>query len=237
MQRIVLKISGEALSGDNGIGINYNKVKEIAEEIKELHNKGNVEISIVVGAGNICRGREAIKSGMNRTNADYMGMLATIINAMALQGVLEGLGKKAVVMTAISMPIVADFYTRKEALKKLSEGYIVIFGGGTANPFFSTDTAAALRGAELGTNLILMAKNGVDGVYDSDPRFNNDAKRFTKLSHQDVLDRNLGVMDLTAATICAQNDIDIYVFDMNKKGNISKATSDFSFGTLITNKK
>ena len=131
----------------------------------------------------------------------------------------------------------ADFYTRKEALKKLSEGYIVIFGGGTANPFFSTDTAAALRGAELGTNLILMAKNGVDGVYDSDPRFNKDAKRFTKLSHQDVLDRNLGVMDLTAATICAQNDIDIYVFDMNKKGNISKATSDFSFGTLITNKK
>ena len=236
MQRIVLKISGEALSGDTGIGINYDKVKEIATEIKELHDKGNIELSIIVGAGNICRGREAIKTGMNRVNADYMGMLATVINAMALQGALEGLGKKAVVMTAIPMQVVTDYYTRRDAVKKLEEGNIVIFGGGTANPFFSTDTTAALRGAELETNLILMAKNGVDGVYDKDPRVDKTAKKFTRMSHQEVLDRNLGVMDLTAATLCNQNNIDIYVFDMNEKGNISKSATDFSFGTLITNK-
>lgn len=236
MKRIVLKVSGEALAGEAGLGINYTKVEAIAKEIKNLHDQGNVELSVVVGAGNICRGREAIKSGMNRTNADYMGMLSTIINAMALQGALEGLGKDAVVMTSIAMPIVAELYTRRDAIKNLEAGKIVIFGGGIANPFFSTDTTVALRGAELETDLILMAKNGVDGVYDSDPRFNKDAKKYVKMTHQEILDKNLAVMDLTAATLCSQNNIDIYVFDMNKEGNIAKASSDFSFGTLITNK-
>ena len=236
MKRIVLKVSGEALAGEAGLGINYTKVEAIAKEIKNLHDQGNVELSVVVGAGNICRGREAIKSGMNRTNADYMGMLSTIINAMALQGALEGLGKDAVVMTSIAMPIVAELYTRRDAIKNLEAGKIVIFGGGIANPFFSTDTTVALRGAELETDLILMAKNGVDGVYDSDPRFNKDAKKYIKMTHQEILDKNLAVMDLTAATLCSQNNIDIYVFDMNKEGNIAKASSDFSFGTLITNK-
>lgn len=236
MKRIVLKISGEALSGDTGVGINYNKVKDIANEIKDLHDSGDIELSIVVGAGNICRGREAIATGMNRTNADYMGMLATVINAMALQGALEGLGKEAVVMTALSMPIVTQFYTRRDCLEQLSKGKIVIFGGGIANPFFSTDTTAALRSCELDIDLILMAKNGVDGVYDRDPRKDKSAKRYTKMTHQEILDKNLAVMDLTAATLCSQNNVDIYVFDMNEKGNISKAAFDFSFGTLITNK-
>ena len=235
MKRIVLKISGEALSGDTGVGINYNKVKDIANEIKDLHDSGDIELSIVVGAGNICRGREAIATGMNRTNADYMGMLATVINAMALQGALEGLGKEAVVMTALSMPIVTQFYTRRDCLEQLSKGKIVIFGGGIANPFFSTDTTAALRSCELDIDLILMAKNGVDGVYDRDPRKDKSAKRYTKMTHQEILDKNLAVMDLTAATLCSQNNVDIYVFDMNEKGNISKAAFDFSFGTLITN--
>ena len=236
MKRIVLKISGEALSGDTGIGINYDKVKDIAKEIKDLHDSNDIELTIVVGAGNICRGREAIATGMNRTNADYMGMLATVINAMALQGALEGLGKEAVVMTALQMPIVTHFYTRRDCLEQLSKGRIVIFGGGIANPFFSTDTTAALRSCELDIDLILMAKNGVDGVYDKDPRKDKTAKRYTKMSHQEILDKNLAVMDLTAATLCAQNNVDIYVFDMNKKGNISKAANDFRFGTLITNK-
>ena len=154
MQRIVLKISGEALSGDTGIGINYDKVKEIATEIKELHDKGNIELSIIVGAGNICRGREAIKTGMNRVNADYMGMLATVINAMALQGALEGLGKKAVVMTAIPMQVVTDYYTRRDAVKKLEEGNIVIFGN-QPKPFICTFFHTSVCATQTSTSLIV----------------------------------------------------------------------------------
>ena len=233
MQRIVLKISGEALSGDTGIGINYDKVKEIATEIKELHDKGNIELSIIVGAGNICRGREAIKTGMNRVNADYMGMLATVINAMALQGALEGLGKKAVVMTAIPMQVVTDYYTRRDAVKKLEEGNIVIFGGGTANPFFSTDTTAALRAAEIGADLILMAKNGVEGVYDSDPRTNPNAHLFKELTYNEILARDLKVMDNTAATLCSNNNIDIIVYNMADMTNIERIIDGEPIGTHI----
>ena len=233
---IILKISGEALAGENGIGIDHSKVLEIAKEIKELYEIGGIELSVVVGAGNIFRGRDAIKVGMNRSNADYMGMLATILNALSIQSALETLGLDTRVMTSLSIPQVAEPYIRRKALSHLEKDRVIIFGGGNGIPFFSTDTTAALRAAELGASLILMAKNGVDGVYDKDPRSNKDAKRFTKLTHQDLLEKNLKVMDLTAATLCAENNIDIYVFDMNKKGNISKATKDFSFGTLITNK-
>jgi len=236
MKRVVLKLSGEALAGEKKVGIDYNVVSSIAEEIKDLYDQGNIQLSIVVGAGNMCRGRDAIESGMNRTNADYMGMLSTIINAMAIQGALENLGVKASVMTSISIPIVTDFYTRRDANKKLNDNEIIIFGGGIANPFFSTDTTAALRAAELECDLILMAKNGVDGVYDKDPRRDSTANKFTKMTHKEVLDRGLAVMDLTAATLCDQNNIDIYVFDMNEKGNIAKAVNDYSFGTIITNK-
>ncbi len=236
MKRVILKISGEALAGDNGVGINNVKVLEIAKEIKDLYDKGDIQLGIVCGAGNIWRGRDAISCGMDRSSGDYMGMLATILNALALQSALESLKLETRVMTSLSIPSVAEPYIRRKALHHLEQNRIVIFGGGNGIPFFSTDTTAALRSAELGATMILMAKNGVDGVYDSDPRVNKNALKYTKLTHQDLLEKQLKVMDLTAATMCSENNIDIYVFDMNKKGNIAKASSDYSFGTLITNK-
>lgn len=235
-KRVVLKLSGEALAGDEKIGINHFKVNDIADEIKALHDLGNVEISIVIGAGNIWRGRDAVESGMERASADYMGMLATILNALAIQNSLERLNLETRCMTSLSIPEVAEPYIRRKALSHLDKGRILIFGGGNGIPFFTTDTTAALRSAELGAKLILMAKNGVDGVYDSDPRMNSNAKKYSKLTHQEVLDKRLNVMDLTAATLCKENDIDIFVFDMNVKGNIARAVNDFSIGTLISNK-
>lgn len=235
-KRLILKISGEALSGENGIGINHVKVLEIAKEIKLLYDQGGIQLCIICGGGNIWRGRDAIDCGMDRSSADYMGMLATILNALALQNALESLGLDTRVMTSLSIPSVAEPYIRRKALSDLEKDRILIFGGGNGIPFFSTDTTAALRGSELSADMILMAKNGVDGVYDKDPRKNSDAKKFTKLTHHDIVEKNLQVMDLTAATLCAENNIDIFVFDMNKKGNIAKAANDYSFGTLISNK-
>lgn len=237
MRRIVLKISGEALAYYDSKGIDHHKVNLIAKEIKDLYDLGNIELCIVVGAGNIWRGRDAIDSGMDRSSADYMGMLATILNALALQNALESFGLDTRAMTSLSIPSVAEPYIRRKALSHLQKGRIVIFGGGNGIPFFSTDSTAALRSAELGCKLILMAKNGVDGVYDSDPRVNKEAIRYTKLTHKEVVENHLNVMDLTAATLCSENNIDIIVFDMNKKGNIKRAVNDFSIGTLITNKK
>lgn len=233
MQRLILKISGEALS-DNGTGISMEKVNAIAKEIKDLYDLGDIQLGIICGAGNIWRGRDAITNGMNRTNADYMGMLGTILNCVALQSALEKLDLETRVMTSLSIPEIAEPYIRRKADSHLSKGRICIFGGGTGNPFFSTDTTAALRASELGCQKILMAKNGTDGVYDSDPRKNKNAKRYTKLTHQDVLEKQLGVMDLTAATLCASNNIDILVFDMNVKGNIKKAVTDPTIGTIVT---
>ena len=235
MERIILKVSGEALS-ENGTGISMEKVNEIASEVKDLYELGDIQLGIICGAGNMWRGRDAIKNGMDRTNADYMGMLGTILNAVALQSALEKLGLDTRVMTSLSIPQIAEPYIRRKADSHLNKGRICIFGGGTGNPFFSTDTTAALRASELGCEIILMAKNGTDGVYDKDPRTNKDAKRFTKITHQEVLEKQLGVMDLTAATLCAENDIDILVFDMNKKGNIRKAIIDPTIGTLVTSK-
>lgn len=237
MRRIILKISGEALAYEDSKGINHEKINAIASEIKELYDLGNIQLCVVVGAGNIWRGRDAIQSGMDRSSADYMGMLATILNALAIQNGLELLGLETRAMTSLSIPSVAEPYIRRKALSHLEKGRIVIFGGGNGIPFFSTDTTAALRSAELGSELILMAKNGVDGVYDCDPRINKNAIRYERLTHQEVLDKHLNVMDLTAATLCTENDIDILVFDMNVKGNIKRAVDDFSIGTLITNKK
>ncbi|HHZ12119.1 MAG TPA: UMP kinase [Acholeplasmataceae bacterium] len=235
-KRVVLKLSGEALAGDERMGINHFKVNEIADEIKALYDLGNVELSIVVGAGNIWRGRDALDSGMGRASADYMGMLATILNALAIQNSLERLNLETRCMTSLSIPEVAEPYIRRKALSHLEKGRILIFGGGNGIPFFTTDTTAALRSAELGAKLILMAKNGVDGVYDSDPRVNKNAKKYDRITHQELLDKHLNVMDLTAATLCQENDIDIFVFDMNVKGNIARAVNDFSIGTLISNK-
>ena len=235
MQRLILKISGEALS-DNGIGISVEKVNNIAQEIKQLYELGDIQLGIICGAGNIWRGRDAMTNGMDRTTADYMGMLGTILNCVALQSSLEKLGLDTRVMTSITVPELAEPYIRRKAISHMTKGRICIFGGGTGNPFFSTDTTAALRASELGCSRILMAKNGTDGVYDSDPRKNKDAKRFDVISHQELLERKLEVMDLTASTLCASNNIDIFVFDMNVKGNIKKAANDLSIGTLVTTK-
>lgn len=235
MRRIILKISGEALS-DGNKNISIEKVNSIAKEIKALHDLNIVDIGIICGAGNIWRGRDAMENGMDRTNADYMGMLGTILNCMALQNSLEKLGLQTRVLTSLSIPQIAEPYIRRKADSHMNKGIICIFGGGTGNPYFSTDTTAALRASELNCDTILMAKNGTDGVYDKDPRKFKDAKRYTKLSHAEVINKKLQVMDLTAATLCMENNIDILVFDMNKAGNIAKAIQDPSIGTLVTNK-
>ena len=232
MKRVVLKISGEALANQGGCGINPKYISKIALEIKTLHDKG-VQIGIVNGAGNMWRGRDAKEYGMPRTHADYMGMLGTVFNSLALQSALENLGLEVKVMSALSVPAVAEDYNSRRAKAYLEENKIVIFAGGTGSPFFSTDTTAALRAAEVNAEYILMAKNGVDGVYNSDPRKNKDAKRYTHLTFDDLVNQHLQVMDLTAATLCSENDIKIVVFDMNVEGNILKVYEDHSIGTLI----
>ena len=232
MKRVILKISGEALANQGGSGINPDYINKIAKEIKSLHDKG-AQIGIVNGAGNMWRGRDAKEYGMPRTHADYMGMLGTIFNSLALQSALENLGLEVKVMSALSVPAVAENYNSKVAKAYLEENKIVIFAGGTGSPFFSTDTTAALRAAEVNAEFILMAKNGVDGVYDSDPRKNSNAKRYTHLTYDDLTMQHLQVMDLTAAILCSENDVKILVFDMNVEGNISRAFEDLRIGTLI----
>lgn len=234
MKRVVLlKLSGEALSKINGIGIDMEKVKKVALEVKSLKDTG-VSLGIVVGAGNIWRGRDAIEVGMDRISADQMGMLGTVLNALALAGALESLGTKVQVMSAMPIGELVQPFNRKMAMHALEHDEIIIFGGGTGHPFFSTDTTAALRAAEIGADTILMAKNGTDGVYDSDPRKNKNAKRFGKITFDEMLSNHLGVMDLTAATLCYDNNINIIVFDMCESGNIKKVITNPEIGTIIT---
>lgn len=233
MKRVILKISGEALAGKNGSGIDASYVNEIASEIKELYKQVN-EIGIIIGAGNIWRGRDAKEIGMNRVSADYMGMLGTILNSMALQNALEKVGVPARVMSSFPVQNVCETYYRNKANSHLNKKMVVILAGGTGNPYFSTDSAAALRAAELGAEIILMAKNGTDGVYDDDPRTNPNAKRFTTISYDEILAKHLNVMDLTSATLCRENDIKIVIFDMNVKGNISKVITNPEIGTVVT---
>lgn len=230
-KRIVLKLSGEALAGPRGYGIDLDVVKMIAEEIREIHALG-VETAVVVGGGNLWRGVQAQAAGMDRATADYMGMLATIINAMSLQDALEKLGVDTRVQTAIEMREIAEPYIRRRAIRHLEKGRVVIFAGGTGNPYFSTDTAAALRAAEIEAEVILMAKR-VDGVYDSDPLSNPSAKRFTHLTYMEVIKRGLGVMDSTAASLCMDNGIPIVVFNLTKKGNVKKAVLGEEIGTQV----
>ena len=234
MKRIIVKLSGEAFAGGTDHPINASSVIAIAKEIAELH-KQHYEIGIIIGAGNIWRGRDAAENGIERANADYMGMLGTIINSLALQNALEKLGISTRTMTSLEIPRVAEPYIRRKAISHLEKGRIVIFGGGTGNPFFTTDSAAALRAAEVGAEVILMAKNGADGVYDKDPRTNKDAKRFDRITYQELIARQLEVMDQTAATLCKENNIKTIVFDMNKKGNIVKVLEDEAIGTIIEN--
>ncbi len=232
MKRIILKLSGEALS-NNGTGISAENVKKIAKEVKDLYDQ-NVSMGIVVGAGNIWRGRDALENGMERVNADYMGMLGTVLNSLALENALSNLGVKVRTMSALHVSNVVEPFVRRNALEALERGEIVIFAGGTGHPFFSTDTTSALRAAEINAEMILMAKNGTDGVYDSDPRKNPNAKKYQKMTFDDITSNHLQVMDSTAATLCCDNNINIIVFDMNVSGNIAKAINHPEIGTLIT---
>ena len=232
-KRIIIKLSGEALRGKDYKVIDPLRVTEIAREIKEAYDLGNLEIGVIVGGGNIWRGQIASEMGFERSSADYMGMLATILNALALQNALEKLGVETRTMTSLNIPQVAEPYIRRKALNNLEKGLVVIFAGGTGNPYFSTDTTAALRAAEIGADVVLMAKNGTDGVYDKDPRKHENAKKYTIITHQELLEKKLKVMDSTAAALGKDNGISIVVFDMNVKGNIKIAASGEKIGTLI----
>jgi len=227
----MLKLSGEALAGEKGSGIDFEIVNAIAMQIKKVVELG-VEVGIVVGGGNIWRGRSG--ENMDRTTADYMGMLATVINALALQDSLENIGVVTRVQTAIEMREVAEPFIRRRAMRHLEKGRVVIFGAGTGNPYFSTDTTAALRAAEIEAEVILLAKK-VDGVYDSDPYKNPNAKKYDVLSYIEVLDNGLGVMDSTATSLCMDNNIPIIVFGLDKPDNIVKVIAGEHIGTYVGN--
>ncbi len=231
-RRVVLKLSGEALAGTQGFGISTEVVHGIACELLELSRLG-IELAVVVGGGNIWRGRSGSQGGMDRAAADYMGMLATVLNALALQDVLEKMGCETRVQTAIEMREVAEPYIRRRAIRHLEKGRVVIFAAGTGAPFFSTDTAAALRAAEIEADAILMAKRGTDGVYDKDPNRFPDAKRFDELSFMELIQRGLTVIDATAASLCKENDIPVLVFELGKPGNIKAAVLGQNVGTLL----
>ena len=227
--RVLLKISGEALAGQQRFGINDAMTRQVAQEVKQIHDLG-VQVAIVVGGGNFWRGRTS--KDMDRATADYMGMLATVMNSLALQDAFLALGVPTKVQTAIEMREIAEPYARRKALSHLEHGSIVIFGAGTGNPFFSTDTTAALRAAEMDVDTILLAKN-VDAVYDKDPALYPDAKKFSRLTHMEVVEKDLKVMDLTAATLCKDNNIKIHVFAIAEEGNVMKAVLGEDIGTII----
>jgi uridylate kinase len=233
--RILLKISGEALMGDQGFGIKPEVVGKICDEIKLAHQLG-VDIAIVVGGGNIFRGvQNSTTLGMDRAAADYVGMTATIMNALVLQGVLKNKRVENRMMTAIGMDRIAEPYIQKRAIRHLEKGRVIVFGGGTGNPFFSTDTTAALRAAEINADAILMAKNGVDGVYNKDPKQHPDAEKFERLTYDDVLRKNLKVMDQTAISLCKETGLPIICFDFNAENAIKGILQGETLGTLIAN--
>ena len=234
-KRVVLKLSGEALAGQAGFGINPPTIKEIVKEIKEVHDLG-VQMAIVVGGGNIWRGVTGEEVGMERAQADYMGMLATVMNALALQDALENIGVPTRVQTSIEMRQIAEPYIRRKAVRNLEKERVVIFAGGTGNPYFSTDTAAALRAAEIGADAILMAKNNVDGVYSADPRIDTNATKFNELTHLDVIQKGLKVMDTTASSLSMDNDIPLVVFNLNETGNIRRVVLGENIGTTVRGK-
>lgn len=231
-KRVVLKLSGEALAGEKNFGINPPVVESIAKQIKKVH-EADLEIAIVVGGGNLWRGLAGAAKGMDRTSADYMGMLATVMNALALQDALEQLKVFTRVQTAIEMREVAEPYIRRRAVRHLEKGRVVIFGAGTGNPYFSTDTTAALRAAEVEADVILMAKKGTDGVYDADPNRFPDAKKFDKISYIDILNLGLHVMDSTATSLCMDNHIPLVVFNIDNHENIYRAAIGENIGTTV----
>ncbi|MDY0408187.1 UMP kinase [Paracerasibacillus soli] len=235
-QRIVLKLSGEALSGKQGYGIDPTIIQSVARQVKEVVEL-DVEVAVVVGGGNIWRGKTGSEMGMDRATADYMGMLATIMNSLALQDSLENIGIPSRVQTSIEMRQVAEPYIRRRAIRHLEKKRVVIFAAGTGNPYFSTDTTAALRAAEIEAEVILMAKNNVDGVYTDDPKLNKDATKYDELSFMDMLNEGLGVMDATASSLCMDNDIPLIVFSIMEEGNIKKVVQGETIGTTIRGNK
>ena len=235
-KRIVLKLSGEALAGDLGYGIDPKVMTSIAQQIKEVVAQ-KVEVAVVVGGGNIWRGIAGSAKGMDRATADYMGMLATVMNSLALQDALEAEEVVTRVQTSIEMRQVAEPYIRRRAIRHLEKGRVVIFAAGTGNPFFSTDTTAALRAAEIEADVILMAKNNVDGVYSADPAIDINAKKYEKLDFMDVINQGLAVMDKTAVTLCMENHIEIIVFNISDNGNIMKVVLGDKIGTEVRRSK
>ena len=231
-KRIVLKVSGESLAGQTGYGIDAAMVSSIAEQVKEVVEM-NVEVAIVVGGGNIWRGIAGSAKGIDRATADYMGMLATVMNSLALQDALEQIGVPTRVQTSIAMQQIAEPYIRRRAIRHLEKGRVVIFAAGTGNPFFSTDTTAALRAAEIEAEVILMAKNKVDGVYSADPFKDANARKYDELTYLDVLNQNLGVMDSTASSLCMDNNIPLIVFSITEKGNIKRVVMGEKIGTIV----
>ncbi|HEP1792914.1 TPA: UMP kinase [Streptococcus suis] len=233
-ERILIKLSGEALAGERGVGIDLKTVQEMAKEIQEVAESG-IQIALVIGGGNIWRGEPAAEAGMDRVQADYTGMLGTVMNALVMADSLKQLGVDTRVQTAIAMQSVAEPYIRGRALRHLEKGRIVIFGAGIGSPYFSTDTTAALRAAEIEADAILMAKNGVDGVYNADPKKDANAVKFNELTHREVISRGLKIMDATASTLSMDNDIDLVVFNMNEPGNIKRVVFGEPIGTTVSN--
>lgn len=234
-KRILIKLSGEALAGEKGVGIDVETVKTIAKEIAEVHSSG-VEIALVIGGGNLWRGEPAAAAGMDRVQADYTGMLGTVMNALVMADSLQQYGVDTRVQTSIPMQNVAEPYIRGRALRHLEKNRIVIFAAGIGSPYFSTDTTAALRAAEIDAEAILMAKNGVDGVYNADPKKDANAVKFDELTHGEVIKRGLKIMDATASTLSMDNDIDLVVFNMNEAGNIKRVVLGEAIGTTVSNK-
>jgi uridylate kinase len=231
--RILLKLSGEALMGEREHGTDAAEVERIAHQVAAVRARG-VEVAIVVGAGNIYRGLQGAAAGMDRATGDYMGMLATVLNALTLQDALEKIGEHTRVLSAIDVKEVAEPYIRRRAMRHLEKGRVVIFAAGTGNPFFTTDTAAALRALEIHAEAILMAKNGVEGVYDSDPAVNPEAKFIPEIGHREAIERGLEVMDSTALSLCMDNDLPIYVFNMGDETNIGRIVGGERVGTLVS---
>jgi uridylate kinase len=231
-RRVLLKLSGEALMGDLEYGTDPERVRAVAAQIAAVQSRG-VEIAIVVGAGNIYRGLRGAAAGMDRATADYMGMLATVLNGLTLQDALESIGVHTRVQSAITISEVAEPYIRRRAMRHLEKGRVVIFAAGTGNPFFTTDTAAALRAVEIHAEAILMAKNGVEGVLSADPRVDADAQLIREISHMEAVRRQLRVMDYTALTLCAENGMPLYVFNMNDESNIERIVSGEQVGTVV----
>lgn len=234
-KRILLKLSGESLMGDEGYGIDPKRLAQYAQEIKRIHDQG-IEVAIVIGGGNIFRGIQAESAGIDRVQGDYMGMLATVINGMAVQGVLENHGMFTRLMSGIKMEQVCEPFIRRRAIRHLEKGRVVIFGAGIGNPYFTTDSTASLRAIEIEADVVLKGTR-VDGVYTSDPEKNADATRYSNLSFQEAYEKGLNVMDMTAFTLCQENDLPIIVFDMNKEGNLYDLINGENVGTLINSQK